>query len=127
MVHNINILLVDDVHITLESSAYSLKRYFNVFTALNGMEAWNVLESQRIDCLITNVNMPVMNGVELLKRVQKNNYYIETIMVSGVYDLSIEEEFAGLNVDAYITKPYVVGGITGRIKTLLERQYLELI
>ncbi len=118
---NSNILLVDDVDLVLKPTASFLKREFNVFTASNGIEAWNILSAQGVDCLITDVNMPIMNGIELLKKMKENNCDIKTIVVSGTYDLSAKEEFTGLEVDAYFTKPYRPSDLIKKVKTLLER------
>ena len=114
------VLLVDDEAIVLEAIAFSLKREFNVFTASNGMAAWDILEAQKIDCLITDVNMPVMNGIELLEKMKGNDCKIKTIVVSGAHSLTDKKSFSGLEVDAYITKPFRANDIARTIKTLLE-------
>ena len=115
-----SILLVDDLDIVLEPTANFLKRKFDVFTASNGIEAWDILESRKIDCLITDVNMPVMDGIELLKKMKGNDYKIKTIVVSGAYDLTDKKSFSGLEVDEYIAKPYLPNDLIRAINTLLE-------
>ena len=119
--NNINVLLVDDIDLVLEATSSFLKKEFNVFTASNGMEAWNILKAQEVDCLVTDVNMPVMNGIELLKTMKEKKCDIKTIVVSGNYELSVEEDFAGLKVDAYFEKPYPPRDLVEMTKTLLER------
>ncbi|MBE9504454.1 MAG: response regulator, partial [Proteobacteria bacterium] len=59
------ILLVDDEPVLLESTAEYLSKEFHVHLASNGAEAWEILNKENIDCLVTDINMPVMNGFEL--------------------------------------------------------------
>ena len=114
----INVLLVDDMVLVLESTAAFLKREFNVYTAGNGKEAWDILQSQEIDCLVTDANMPTMNGFELLTKIDEKNYDIKTILVNGAYDMSAKGESVGLKVDAYIQKPYWPNDLIETIKNL---------
>ncbi len=99
---------------------YRRRHQFNVFTSSNEMKAWDILTTHKVDCLITNVNMPVMNGIELLKKMKENDYKIKTIVVSGAYGLTDKKSFSGLEVDAYFTKPFRVNDIARTIKALLE-------
>ena len=119
--NNINVLLVDDAKMVLEVSANSLKREFNVFTALNGKEAWEMLKSQKFDCLVTDVNMPVMDGIELIRKMKENNLDIKTIVISSKYDLFTNKEYAEVTADATFRKPYPPSDLVEMIKTLLEK------
>ena len=118
--NNIKVLLVDDVDFVLASTRSSLKREFDVYTATNGKEALDILQSRKIDCLVTDINMPVMDGIELLKEINENGIDIKTIVIQGTYDHRLKKAFTGLKVDIFIKKPYLPNDLIKGIRTLLE-------
>ena len=120
MLNNINVLLVDDEPLVLDCNAMCLKKQFNIFKASNGLEAWNILKTQEIHCLVTDVNMPVMNGIELIEKNREANYNIRTIVASGSDDPNISERISELEVDAYLPKPYQVEDLQEIIKNLVK-------
>ncbi|MBN2736495.1 MAG: response regulator [Spirochaetales bacterium] len=79
--HNIgfkNILLVEDSKVTRTSEKKILtKQNFNVFEAGNGKEALEILEKENIDCVISDIEMPVMNGLEMIQQIRGNSDYDE--------------------------------------------------
>ena len=89
--------------------SFSLKANgFEVIAACDGMEAVELLPTQSIDLIITDLNMPNMDGFELIKAVRENdnNKDIPIIILSS---LSGSEEIErGLNIGAnsYMVKPF---------------------
>ena len=79
-----------------------------ILEAANGEEALNVLASQPIDILFTDINMPVMNGVELLRRVNDCADYADLLRVIISTDGSDarRSEVQGLNVHTFLKKPF---------------------
>jgi YesN/AraC family two-component response regulator len=70
-----NVLVVDDeeaILLTMAGRFEDYKDQFNVFTAGNGKEAIKVLKSSTIDLVITDLKMPVMDGIELLAYMSTN-------------------------------------------------------
>ncbi len=82
------ILVVDDEAMTRLSMAMTLQdANYNVSQAKEGQEALNMIlkrehEEDPFNLLITDINMPVMNGVELIKRIKKFNFQIPIIVAS---------------------------------------------
>ncbi len=69
-----SILLVDDERDVLEVLKELLEEYSDtVLTALNGQQALEVLECNKVDCIISDINMAPINGPEFLKRVVERN------------------------------------------------------
>ncbi|MBF0387240.1 MAG: response regulator [Candidatus Omnitrophica bacterium] len=100
------ILVIDDE----ESVLFPLKRFlekeeYEVFTASNGRDGLQIIESNKIDILITDINIGDMNGIEILQNAKRFYKDIEGIVVTGQKDeaLAIESLRAGA-VD-YLTKP----------------------
>lgn len=103
----IHILVVDDsiTTRTLEKNILENKG-FQVTTAVNGKEAWDLLQSQTFDLLITDVMMPIIDGFELTEKV-KQNPELRDLPVIIVTSLGSESEKArGIKVgaNAYIVK-----------------------
>jgi putative nucleotidyltransferase with HDIG domain len=78
------ILLVDDEKSILETA----EEYFHyvgyeVFTARNGLEAVDLLEKQAIDCCITDINMPEMDGLQLAEHLRRLDNTIPVIIMTG--------------------------------------------
>jgi len=103
-----NLLLVDDEKLALSSLSEALKLFdadFNIFTAGNGEEAMIILESSHIDLLITDLNMPVKNGFELLSHLSKKQYNTPVIVMTAE-DVETCRKLPFSNVKHFITKPF---------------------
>ena len=103
------ILLCDDNQVIL----FMLKKLITtksdnlaVVTALNGLDGLKIINNQPIDYLITDIEMPVMNGWELIESVQKNGFDMKkVIVISAMLEQNIipyAERFAILK---YYSKP----------------------
>lgn len=79
-----------------------------IFEAANGREALDVLEHQPVDCVFTDINMPVMNGAELLKAMLERPEWrhIVRVIISTDGSSARRAEMADLNVKAYVEKPF---------------------
>lgn len=83
-----NILIVDDE----EQIRDMLSRHFrllgyNVSTANNGKQALEILQEQRIEAVITDIIMPEMDGIELLKKIKEDHSMIRIIVMTGYVTL----------------------------------------
>ncbi|MHC4181030.1 MAG: response regulator [Planctomycetota bacterium] len=104
------VLLCDDeIHI-LRAAEFKLKRAgFDVQVAGDGEEAWEAIEAQKPDVLITDCQMPRLDGLELVRRVRENpdTRDLPVLMLSAKgYELSQEELAEKWNVAALIAKPF---------------------
>jgi len=81
------ILVIDDDKMILRLATEALRNYsggFNVMTALNGKQALQILgASAKVDLVITDLKMPVMDGYELLSYMSKNHRNIPIIVMTG--------------------------------------------
>jgi CheY-like chemotaxis protein len=65
------ILIVDDEESILNVVTEFFKRQgYEVLTAINGAEAMKIIENENVDCCFTDINMPVMNGLELTENIR---------------------------------------------------------
>ncbi|HEY2859931.1 MAG TPA: response regulator [Terracidiphilus sp.] len=102
-----HILVVDDSHTVREMERRLLVRSgYTVTTAQNGAEAWNLLRLNEYDLLISDVDMPQMNGIELVTRVRANPRLIRLPVIILSYKDRAEDRKRGLDAgaDFYLTK-----------------------
>lgn len=101
------ILLVDDDSGLLEVFKEGLEDLsFNVVTAQNGLEAKSILDqNKQIDCLITDISMPQMNGAELVTYLRGEENQIPVFFITGYMDYS-REVLNSFRPKAVIFKPF---------------------
>jgi two-component system, chemotaxis family, sensor histidine kinase and response regulator WspE len=102
-----HILVVDDSHTVREMERRLLVRSgYTVSTAQNGQEAWNLLRLNEYDLLISDVDMPQMNGIELVTRVRANPRLVRMPVIILSYKDRAEDRQRGLDAgaDFYLTK-----------------------
>ncbi len=103
-----NILVVDDEEPFLLSLSDGLSAYyddFNVLTALNGKEAVKVLNTTKVDLIVTDLKMPVMDGFELLAYMSRNCPDIPVIVMTAYGTPETERWLKNLSITRYLEKP----------------------
>lgn len=104
----IKVLLVDDEKDFIESLAERLQlRDFDVSTALNGIDAINLIKQNEFDVIVLDVKMPGKSGIETLKEIKNINQLSQVIMLTG--HATVESAIQGMKLGAYdyIMKPTV--------------------
>lgn len=98
-----------------------LSPYYNTVTASNGTEALEVLEQYNIDFIISDLMMPVMDGLELSKRVKENFSlsHIPFIMLTAKTSQQSKTDSYRMGVDSYIIKPFDEDILLARIQNIL--------
>lgn len=71
----------------------------------NGQMALNILETQRVDVMLTDIRMPKMDGIELVREMQKLPHKPLTVVISGYDDFSYAVEMMRSGVKEYLLKP----------------------
>ena len=118
-----NLLVVDD--------DYSLRMFYsrllridgyNVRSAPHGKEALSVIEKNgTIDLLISDIEMPVMNGIELVKVLKEKESKIPVLFISGTEDNSKIHELRNLGCNNYLKKPVRLSTLRENVKNILEQ------
>src|SRR6185437_4554600 len=102
-----HILVVDDsiTTRTLEKTVLENKNY-HVTIAVNGKEAWDLLQNQVFSLMITDVAMPIMDGFTLTERVKKSNELrnMPVIIVTSLGSEAEKKRGIEVKADAYIVK-----------------------
>ncbi len=118
------ILFVDDEEPILEASReYFLIKGYQVFTATNGLEALQVLQSEAIDCCFTDINMPGMDGLELAEQIKKLDNSIPVIIMTGYPTLDNALATLKDGVADFLIKPVKLGHMElSLVRVLRERR-----
>src|SRR5512137_2341844 len=104
-----HILLIDDDPHLLRFLKRSLtKSGHSTIEAHDGKQGWEVFleRSQAFDVIVTDIDMPVLSGVELLKRLREKAYDIPVIVMTGHDDLQFSIEVLRLGAFDFLLKPF---------------------
>ena len=118
----IHILVVDDDKNTRRYfEALLEKEGYTVFTAQNGIEAFDVMDKEHIDLVVLDIMMPKMDGYEFTKTIRNVNNYLPILMVSAKQLPQDKHQGFLVGTDDYMTKPIDANEFLFRIKALLRR------
>lgn len=118
------ILIVDDEPLiqTLLKKILTREGY-NILLAQNGQEAIEIVGAKKVDIVLSDMDMPGMNGMELLKNIKKDRPEIGVVMMTGAGDLYTVKDAIILGADEYITKPFE----NYEISRIIERTYWRIL
>ena len=120
------ILIVEDsptMRALLNSALEDLEKPVKITEASSGFEALRCLPRERFDLIVTDINMPDINGLELVSFVKSNAAYrsIPLIIVSTESSERDRERGVGLGADAYLVKPFEPEALRELVLDLLAR------
>jgi CheY-like chemotaxis protein len=104
--NNATVLLVDDEPDLLEiMSAWFERESSHVLVAENGAKALNVIQTNQVHAVVSDVHMPVMDGVTMLQKLKSSNTYRPSVMfITGFYDIAPREAY-DLGAEDLLPKP----------------------
>ena len=116
-----SMLIVEDNHDLLELMRKLFAQRFHVYTARNGKQALNTIYKRDLDIVITDVMMPVMDGIELTRKIKDSDDYAQLPVVMLTAKTTDEDKNVGYETgaDAYITKPFRMGDLQLRIDNII--------
>jgi tetratricopeptide (TPR) repeat protein len=121
------VLIVEDhpsMRSILKKMLYRMKRFASIDEAVDGLDAWGKLRTEMFHLVIADINMPRLNGIDLLKRCRAEGELrtIPFLIVSGE---NVQEVIACVGewgVFDYVVKPFSYEILESRIEQVLERQ-----
>ena len=103
------LLIVDDeIDVREFAKRFFAKRGIDVHTAIGGTEALKIIDEEKPDLVLLDVQMEEISGIEVLKRLRGAQNNIKVIMVTGAEDLEIVNQANSLGVKGYVHKPLVL-------------------
>ncbi|MEQ9404657.1 MAG: response regulator [Cyclobacteriaceae bacterium] len=122
-----SLLYVDDEATNLRVFKSNFRKYFNVFTTTNPLEAIDILAENEIQVIVTDQRMPQMTGTELLEKILPDHPDMIKIILTGFTDIeAIKDGINRCGIYKYITKPWNFEEMKGVLERGLESYQLAL-
>jgi len=116
------VLVVEDNADIREYIRSSFTDIYEVITAKDGKEGWELAQARIPNIIVSDIMMPVMDGIELCKRIKEDmrTSHIPVILLTAKDSLQDKEEGYASGADSYLTKPFSAKLLHSRINNLLE-------
>lgn len=116
------VLMVEDNRDLLTMTTALLNKWFVVLKAENGQEALDLFASDLPDVVVSDVMMPVMDGLELCRRIKTciEWSHIPVILLTAKTSLDAKTEGAECGADVYVEKPFTIRQLKAQIENLLQ-------
>ncbi|MDH8677516.1 sigma-54 dependent transcriptional regulator [Fusibacter bizertensis] len=106
----------DEVNLALLLERILKKEGYLVYTASDGVSAKSILEAKQIDLVLTDIKMPDMDGIELLKYIKKIDSSIEVIVMTAFATVDTAINALKLGAKDYIRKPFDIDEVISAVK-----------
>ena len=118
------LLVVDDNVELLMLMSQLLGSKYHVSTATNGKEALEIIQKEELDIIISDVMMPVMDGLELTRRIKNdpNSRHLPIILLTAKMQDEDREEALRIGADSFVTKPFKMSDLELRINNIVENR-----
>jgi two-component system, response regulator YesN len=120
------VIIVDDEPSACRHIAMIIERYCEKFQVVdmadNGQDAIHKMLSENCDILITDVCMPIVNGIELIEWINRQGLTIKTIVTSGYQEFDYVQKAINLGACSYLLKPVV----PNKLSAILQKLEIEL-
>lgn len=119
-----SMLIVEDNSELLELMRKLFAQHYHVYTARNGKQALNTIYKRDLDIVITDVMMPVMDGIELTRWIKDSKDYAQLPVVMLTAKTTDDDKNVGYETgaDAYITKPFRMSDLQLRINSIIQNR-----
>jgi len=119
------ILVVDDEEDVRETLATVLENLnYQALLAADGEEALSIVKNQRVDVILSDLYMPHMNGIELLKRVKTEKKNMIFMMITAHPTIETAVDAIKKGAYDYLTKPFHIEEVRIKLSRAMERQGL---
>jgi DNA-binding NtrC family response regulator len=122
----VRVLAVDDERAACKLLAIMLRPpTFACATASSGEEALAVLQHERFDAVISDLQMPGISGLELLAQVRRCYPHTAFLVTTGVDDVEVGVQAMRSGADDYLVKPLIESAVIASLESALHKQSLE--
>src|SRR5439155_471493 len=120
------ILVVDDEAAILRLLKEALSQWgYQVTGASSGAEALQALRGDMFDAVITDIRMPDMNGLELLKEIKRHDESVEVVVMTGYPTIASAVEALKVGAFDYLSKPLLLDELRHLMARMTERRFLR--
>ena len=122
----LSLLYVEDDLNTSEELEYFLQnKVKKLYVAKNGQEGLELFEKYQPDLIITDIQMPIMTGIKMIKLIKQNNTNVPIVIITAFNDTDYLFEAIKLNVTNYLTKPLNLFALSNVLSSIAKNINLE--
>ena len=122
LLKNLNLLYIEDHEKTTKDIEKIFSIFFrNIYVSSDGKDALKKYEDNHIDIIITDINMPKMDGLEFIETIRKTNKKISIIILTAYADRDLLLKATNLQIDGYLIKPINFPKIMSALDNALNR------
>ena len=126
----LHLLYVEDDKAIREASSFLLENFFDIITtAVDGKDGLEKFKNNNIDLIITDINMPLLNGLEMISKIKEIDKNIKVIIFSANIEPKYFTESIKLGVNGYLLKPidmeYLINILENVVSSMRLRDELE--
>lgn len=118
------ILIAEDEYLIRKGLISKLEYYklefAEILEAENGKQAFDIIMEQKPDIVITDIRMPFMDGLQLIRKTKEMDSNIKYIIISGYAEFEYAEQALNMGVSGYILKPIVDQDLVRTLKRVIE-------
>ncbi len=99
----IKVLYVEDNETARESTLGMLENFFkDIVVAVDGLDGWEKFQENEYDLIISDINMPRMNGIEMINEIRKVNHDISILILSAYNESGYFMDTIRIGIDGYL-------------------------
>lgn len=117
------LLLEDDLTLNETIVEYFEEQDYEVVAVYDGEEALSAIYENVFDLLLLDVNVPGMNGFEVLKQIREEKNSVPAIFITSLNSMDSLEEGFNSGCDDYIRKPFELKELLIRVQTIIKREF----
>lgn len=121
------ILLVEDSEEMRDYLADELAEKYNVFAAANGADAMDIIKNEKVDLVVSDIMMPVMDGCELCNHIKNDSdlSHVPVILLTAAIGVEKRIETLEIGADGYIEKPFPIELLLSNISNLFKNREIS--
>ncbi|EEB35426.1 response regulator receiver domain protein [Anaerococcus hydrogenalis DSM 7454] len=120
------ILIVEDEQILNDTINKSLKKSgYEVESAFDGIDAMEMIEIESYDLIILDLNLPHMDGMEILKNLRKEDEETKVLILSARSQIKDKVEGLDAGANDFLQKPFHLDELKARVRSLTRRNFIQ--
>ena len=121
------ILLVEDSEEMRDYLADELAEKYNVFAAANGADAMEIIKNEKVDLVVSDIMMPIMDGCELCNHIKNDSdlSHVPVILLTAAIGVEKRIETLEIGADGYIEKPFPIELLMSNISNLFKNREIS--
>ena len=121
------ILLVEDSEEMRDYLVDELAEKYNVFAAANGADAMDIIKNEKVDLVVSDIMMPIMDGCELCNHIKNDTdlSHVPVILLTAAIGVEKRIETLEIGADGYIEKPFPIELLMSNISNLFKNREIS--